>query len=218
MNPHLDDWLEQQRQRNLRSHRRLLRFLDDTYRVCVPDYINRPKTDLTSSRREFRFHHGVPLSDMRTVASWLLTHHPRPRRLATLIPKLWKRHGREDLTMAGLLMANLDPSILSQDPWMAFIHLLKRTEPLLAVLEVAEELVRGGHPVPDDAWMLAAGQQSPRGTNTRCCSSRFANHHRNTCVPTSPRLQRAESCTSASVNVSLNRRIDGMMTPTHGHG
>lgn len=161
MNPHLDDWLEQQRQRNLRSHRRLLRFLDDAYRVCVPDYINRPKTDLTSSRHEFRFHHGVPLSDMRTVASWLLTHHPRPRRLATLIPKLWKRHGREDLTMAGLLMANLDPTVLSQDPWMAFIHLLKRTEPLLAVLEVAEELVRGGHPVPDDAWILAAGQQSP---------------------------------------------------------
>lgn len=62
--------------------------------------------------------------------------------------------------MAGLLMANLDPSILGQDPWMAFIHLLKPTEPLLAVLEVAEELVRGGHPVPDDTWILAAGQQS----------------------------------------------------------
>jgi len=161
VNPHLDDWLEQQRQRNLRSHRRLLRFLDEGYRLCVPDYINRPKTDLTSSKQEFRFHHGVPLSDLRTMVSWLLTHHPLPRRLATLIPRLWQRPGREELTVAGLLLANLDPPTLGQDPWMAFIHLLKRTEPLLAVLEVAEELVRGGHPVPDDAWILAAGRQSP---------------------------------------------------------
>ena len=44
---------------------------------------------------------------------------------------------------------------------MAFIHLLQRKEPLLVVLEVAEELVRGGHSVPDDAWLSAAAGQSP---------------------------------------------------------
>ena len=45
---------------------------------------------------------------------------------------------------------------------MAFIHLLQRQEPLMVVLEVAEELVRAGHPVPDDAWIDAAAQQSPQ--------------------------------------------------------
>lgn len=43
---------------------------------------------------------------------------------------------------------------------MAFIHLLQRREPLMVVLEVAEELV-SGRPVPDNAWLEAAAQQSP---------------------------------------------------------
>lgn len=161
MNPHLDDWLGQQLKRNLRSKRRLLRFFRDAYRVCVPDYINRPKTDITSANNEFAFHIGSPLSDLRTVASWVLTHHPKPRLVAKSISRLWKRHGREDLTMAGLLLANVEPDVLGEDPWIAFIHLLQRQEPLMVILEVAEELVRAGHPVPDDDWMLAAGQQSP---------------------------------------------------------
>lgn len=161
MNPHLDDWLGQQLERNIRSKRRLLRFFLDAYKVCVPDYINRPKTDLTSAQNEFTFHLGSPLSDLRTVASWVLTHHPRRRSVAKCIPALWKRHGREDLTMAGLLLANVGSEALGEDPWIAFIHLLQRREPLMIVLEVAEELVRAGHPVPEDEWLLAAGEQSP---------------------------------------------------------
>ena len=31
----------------------------------------------------------------------------------------------------------------------------------MVVLEVAEELVRGGHVVPEDAWLEAAAKQSP---------------------------------------------------------
>ena len=59
-----------------------------------------------------------------------------------------------------MLLANLEPAVLGQEPWMAFIHLLQRQEPLLVVLEVAEELVRAGHAVPDDAWLSAAAEQS----------------------------------------------------------
>ena len=61
---------------------------------------------------------------------------------------------------AGLYVSNLEPTTLGQDPWMAFIHLLQRQEPLLVVLEVAEELVRAGHAVPDDEWLEAAAEQS----------------------------------------------------------
>ena len=64
--------------------------------------------------------------------------------MAKLIPALWKRHGREDLSMAGSLLASsLDP-VIGQGPWMVFIHLLQRKEPLMVVLEVAEELGEGG--------------------------------------------------------------------------
>ena len=109
----------------------------------------------------FRFHIGTPLPDLRQIASWMLTHAAKKRRLAKLVPALWKRHGREDLSMAGLLLANLELNDIGQGPWMAFIHLLQRRESLMVVLEVAEELVRGGHGVPDDAWLDAAAEQSP---------------------------------------------------------
>jgi len=116
---------------------------------------------LTSEHNVFSFHHGTPLPDLRLITSWLLTHAPNKRTLARLIPALWKRHGKEDLTVAGMLLANLEDEVLGQEGWMAFIHLLQRREPLMVVLEVAEELVRGGRPVPDNAWMEAAAQQSP---------------------------------------------------------
>ena len=77
----------------------------------------------------------------------MLTNAPNQRKLAKLIPALWKRHGREDLSVAGMLLANLDSDALGQDAWMAFIHLLQRKEALMVVLEVAEELVRAGHKV-----------------------------------------------------------------------
>ena len=57
---------------------------------------------------------------MRTIASWLLTQYePRPRKLAKLIPALWKRHGREDLKLVGLLLANLSVEDIGEDPWIA---------------------------------------------------------------------------------------------------
>jgi hypothetical protein len=161
LNPFLDDWLEQQSPRNLSSRRKAMRFLKTAYTACVSDYANKPRTDVTAGNAGFRFHIGTPLPDLRQIASWMLTHAPKQRVLAKLIPALWKRHGREDISVAGMLLANMDVSALGQGPWMAFIHLLQRQEPLLVVLEVAEELVRGGHAVPNDDWIEAAAAQSP---------------------------------------------------------
>ncbi|MAL19807.1 MAG: hypothetical protein QGI14_00815 [Candidatus Poseidonia sp.] len=161
MNPLLDDWLDGQSTDVLKSKRRCLKFLKQAYAVCVGDFANKPRADVLMTDGGFRFHVGTPLPDLRHIASWMITRAPRQRTLARTIPALWKRHGREDVSVAGLLLANLDPAELGQDPWMAFIHLLQRKEPLLVVLEVAEELVRGGHSVPDDAWLRAAAGQSP---------------------------------------------------------
>ncbi len=161
MNPFLDDWLEGQSSSELKSKRKCLRFLKRAYIKCVGDFANKPRTDVTMTEAGFRFHIGTPLPDLRQIASWMLTHAPRKRTLAKVVPALWKRHGREDLSTAGILLANLEPTTLGQDPWMAFIHLLQRQEPLMVVLEVAEELVRGGHAVPNDEWLKAAAGQSP---------------------------------------------------------
>ena len=142
MNPFLDDWLDGQTTKVLKSKRACLRFLRTAYSRCVSDFANKVRTDVTMADGGFRFHVGTPLPDLRQITSWMITHAPKQRTLARLIPALWKRHGREDVSVAGMLLANIEPNVLGQDPWMAFIHLLQRREPLLVVLEVAEELVR----------------------------------------------------------------------------
>ena len=63
--------------------------------------------------------------------------------------------------MAGLLLANLSKDELGEDPWMALIHLFGSQEPMEIILEIAEEMNRSGHPVPDDEWLIAMAQQSP---------------------------------------------------------
>lgn len=160
MNPRLDDWLEEQSGSRLKNKRRTLQFLLKAYKQCVPDFTNKPRTDITTGDGGFSFHIGTPLPDLRQLSSWMLTTVPKRRLLAKMIPALWKRHGREDLSMAGLLLANLPREDLGEDPWMAFIHLLQRREALMVVLEVAEEITRAGHPAPSDEWLMAAAEQS----------------------------------------------------------
>ena len=161
MNPQLDDWLATQPSKLLKSKRKTLKFLKNAYVACVGNFANKPRTDITTQNGGYTFHMGSPLPDLRQIGSWMLTNAPSKRKLARLIPALWKRHGREDVVMAGLFLANLSEEDLGQDAWMAFIHLLQKQEPLSAVLEVAEEIVRGGHCVPADNWLIAASEQGP---------------------------------------------------------
>ena len=44
---------------------------------------------------------------------------------------------------------------------MALIHLFGNQEPMEIILEIAEEMNRSGHPVPDDEWLVAMAKQSP---------------------------------------------------------
>ncbi len=145
----------------LRSHRKMLKFLRGAYAAGVPGMMAKPATDLLANSGGYSFHYGCPNPEMRNIASWILTSGKEsPRRVAKLIPALWKRHGQEDLVLSGLLLANMSEEELGESPWMAFIHLLGEQEPLGALLEIGEELIRGGHEVPDDKWLMAMAGQS----------------------------------------------------------
>ena len=162
MNVKLDQFLEQSTPKVLKSNRRCLKFLSNAYAAGNPGMIARPRADITADHGGFSAHYGCPDPEMRTIASWLLTYgKDKPRRLAKLIPALWRRHGREDLKLAGLLLANLSTEELGEDPWMALIHLFGNQEPMEIILEIAEEMNRSGHPVPGDEWLVAMAQQSP---------------------------------------------------------
>ena len=162
MNVKLDQFLERSSTKVLKSNRRCLKFLNEAYAAGNPGMITRPRADITADHGGFSAHYGCPDPEMRTIASWLLTYgKQKPRRLAKLIPALWKRHGREDLKLAGLLLANLSQEELGEDPWMALIHLFGEQEPMEIILEIAEEMNRSGHQVPDNEWLIAMAQQSP---------------------------------------------------------
>jgi len=161
MNVKLDEYLDQPQKKVLRSNRRCLKFLLGAYAAGNLGMMTKPLADITATHGGFAFHYGCPDPEMRTIASWLLTHgKEKPRRLAKLIPALWKRHGREDLKLAGLLLSNLSQKDLGEDPWIALIHLFGKQEPLEIILEIAEEMNRSGHAVPDDEWLVAMAQQS----------------------------------------------------------
>ena len=145
----------------VRSHRKMLKFLRGAYAAGTPGMMAKPSTDLLANSGGYSFHYGCPNPEMRDIASWILTSgEKKPRRIAKLIPALWKRHGQEDLVLAGLLLANISEEDLGESPWMALIHLLGEQEPLGALLEIGEELLRGGHDIPDDAWLVAMAGQS----------------------------------------------------------
>ena len=161
MNPHLDDLLEATDSRILKSKRKTLKALKEFYKAGSLGMISKPATDLATHASNYSFHIGCPNPELRTIASWMLTNCQDRRKLAKLIPVLWKRRGREDHALAGLLLANLGKQDLNEEPWMVFIHLYQKPEPLEMILQISEEMVRAGNEPPSDAWLLATAEQSP---------------------------------------------------------
>jgi len=78
---------------------------------------------------------------MRRIASWLLTNYAD--RCDELIKLLWKRCGREDVKLIGLLITNIEG-----DAWKSMLEIINRGIPIDLVLEVAEEIKRSGREVP----------------------------------------------------------------------
>ena len=116
--------------------------------------IMKSSTDRLGNSAGYSFHLGTPDEIMRRIASWLITEAGDDQRvLWKLIPLLWKRHGREDVALSALLLANLDSERAGIDPWMVLASSINSTEPAEALLLSIEEIFRAGHERPSDELM-----------------------------------------------------------------
>ena len=125
------------------NSRKLLRILREAYTYGVPAMMVKSMTDRLGAASGDSFHLGTPDPSMRRIASWIFTNVDDVDTITELVTRLWKRHGREDVKLAGLLMANLPTP-----PWQLFLSVLNEKEAIESLLEVIEEIGRGGHDVP----------------------------------------------------------------------
>ncbi len=147
----LDEFLGEQPRRMHRSHRSLAKMVREAYPIGVPALIMKSSTDRLGDSAGYSFHLGTPDEILRRIASWLITEAGEDQRvLWKLVPLLWKRHGREDVALSALLLANLDSERAGVDPWVVLASSINSTEPAEALLLSIEEVFRAGHERPGD--------------------------------------------------------------------
>jgi len=147
----LDEFLGEQPRRLHRSHRSLAKTVREAYPIGVPAMIMKSSTDRLGNSAGYSFHLGTPDEILRRIASWLITEAGEDQRvLWKLIPLLWKRHGREDVALSALLLANLDNERVGVDPWVVLASSINSREPAEALLLSIEEVFRAGHEGPSD--------------------------------------------------------------------
>jgi len=160
VNSRLEAWLDSQPASSVATTRRFLSFLLEAYTCSLDGLVNQPRLNVMGETGPHSFHFGTPVPDLRTIASWSITHCDNARLLIKVMKKLWKRHGKEDVVMFSFLVANTNPHIFNRGPWMFFLHVLGDSEAVDDILEVGEEMVRAGHPLPDNEWIEAMANQS----------------------------------------------------------
>jgi len=152
----LDGFLAEQSHRVHRSDRRLAKVMRESYPIGVPALIMKSSTDRLGASAGYAFHLGTPDELLRRIASWLLTNAGEDQRvLLRLVGRLWTRHGREDVALAALLLANLDHVALGVDPWAVLAGSTRGSEPAEALLLSIEELLRAGREMPNEEVLLA---------------------------------------------------------------
>ncbi len=158
----LDEFLQSQSDRIHRSDRRLLKMVREAYPIGVPALIMKSSTDRLGESAGYEFHLGTPDELLRRLASWLLTGAgTNQRAILRLVGRLWARHGREDVALAALLLANLDHSSLGSNPWQVLSLSIRETEPAEALLLSIEELLRAGRAIPSDEVLIGWCQARP---------------------------------------------------------
>ena len=158
----LDDFLGSIPVRKSRSARALPAILREAYTYNVPALIMKSSTDRLSRDGGYSFFLGTPDDAMRRIASWLITRNSdAPENLAALIRPLWERHGREDIAMCALLLANIDHARTETSPWKLREESLMPYEPVEGLLLCVEEILRSGRQPPSedqiDAWLHSDG-------------------------------------------------------------
>ena len=154
-NDPLDEYFDSTSHRVHSSSRKLAKVVRAAYPIGVPALIMKSSTDRFGEAAGYSFHLGTPDENLRRIASWLLTNAGSEQKtLVKLIRRLWKRHGREDVALAALLLANLDHKSLGTDPWSILTSNISRKEPAEALLLTIEEVLRAGKSIPGDEQLL----------------------------------------------------------------
>ena len=151
----LDEYFDSTSHRVHSSPRKLAKVVRAAYPIGVPALIMKSSTDRFGEAAGYSFHLGTPDENLRRIASWLLTNAGGEQKvLVKLVSRLWKRHGREDIALSALLLANLDHKSLGTDSWTMLAANISRKEPAEALLLTIEEVLRAGKSIPSDELLL----------------------------------------------------------------
>ena len=147
---HLDDWLSSQPAKVHLKSKRLMEIVREAYPIGVPALIAKSQTDRLGADGRYAFHLGTPDDVLRRICSWLLTHGDS-KVLLQLMRNLWDRHGREDVALAALILANVRGEI---DVWGQLSNCIGPSSTAEALLLSIEECLRAKHPSPDEDVLL----------------------------------------------------------------
>ena len=150
----LDEFLSKYEDSVHTSEKKLLKIIREAYPIGIPALIMKSSTDRLSRDGGYSFFLGTPDDAMRRIASWLITRNSdSPANLAALIKPLWARHGREDIAMCALLLANIDHARTGTSPWKLLADSLMPHEPVEGLLLCVEEILRSGRNPPSENQM-----------------------------------------------------------------
>ncbi len=147
----LDEYLATQEEGIHLSPKRLLVVIREAYPIGIPALIMKSSTDRLGNSAGYSFHLGTPDGMLRRLASWLITkNNTNHSLLLKLNKKLWKRHGREDIALSAIILANIDHATLGTNPWEILRKSLRKREPMDGLLLTIEELIRSGRNIPSE--------------------------------------------------------------------
>jgi len=151
----LDEFLNSQSKNVHSSDRALANLVRNAYPIGVPALIMKSSTDRMMMSSGYSFILGTPDELLRNLASWLITEAGNTHRvLLKLIRRLWKRHGREDIALAAILLANIDHKGMGTNPWEILEDSIHPVESVDSLLLNIEELFRAKRRPPREDLIL----------------------------------------------------------------
>ena len=151
----LDEFLNNQSKKIHSSDRALAKLVRNAYPIGVPALIMKSSTDRMMVESGYSFILGTPDELLRSLGSWLITEAGNTHRvLLKLIKRLWKRHGREDVALASILLANIDHKGMGTNPWMILEDSIHTVESIDSLLLNIEELYRAKRLPPSEELIL----------------------------------------------------------------